>query len=108
MASMAGSPSLEGSAIEDGGRSVIQSLRLAGVIMDRSTPFFRRLLQEIREKIAAGEWPPGHKIPSTADLADQFGYSRGTVRAAVDRLKERGELEGQPGVGGFVPERRPN
>ncbi len=64
----------------------------------------------ILSKVDSGEYPPGSKIPTEAELQSMFGVSRITVRSALERLKERGVLVSRPGKGTFVrfdlPERR--
>ncbi|MER5395849.1 winged helix-turn-helix domain-containing protein [Streptomyces sp. NPDC002599] len=57
----------------------------------------RRLLpQEIadvlRERIRTGELKAGDRLPTQAELADEFGVERGTVRLALRELQEGGLL----------------
>ncbi|TYB40528.1 GntR family transcriptional regulator [Micromonospora sp. AP08] len=60
-------------------------------------PHYRRIIADIRGRIASGEWPPGHKLPSTKALADLYEVgSQSTV------LIETGELYGHQGLGVFV------
>lgn len=66
------------------------------------TPLYRRVMAEIRDKIRTGEWPPGHRLPSTRDLAVQYDVAPGTIREAVNRLIELGELRGHQGLAVFV------
>jgi DNA-binding LacI/PurR family transcriptional regulator len=54
-------------------------------------PLYRRVAGELRERIRAGEWPPGKALPSLRRLAADFGVSDYTVRMALDELK-RGEI----------------
>jgi DNA-binding GntR family transcriptional regulator len=75
-----------------------------------SEPFYRQIMTDIRARITAGEWPPGTKLPSTADLVDFYKLRLGsdtltasTVRHAVSLLIEVGELRGQQGLGVYVP-----
>lgn len=74
-------------------------------------PYYRRILADIRGRIASGEWPPGTQLPSTRQLVDRYrqslpaaGLATATVRRAIDLMLEAGELEGQQGVGVFVAE----
>ncbi|MEU1585834.1 GntR family transcriptional regulator [Micromonospora sp. NPDC005710] len=54
-------------------------------------------MADIRRRIAAGEWPPGHKLPSTKDMAELYNVgSQSTVRQAITILIETGELYGPP------------
>lgn len=70
-----------------------------------AVPYFRRIMDDIRAQISDGRLRPGDRLPSTRDLAKQYNVSPGTVRAAVDRLLDSGELNGHQGVGVFVSER---
>lgn len=66
---------------------------------------YRAIMEDMLAKIASGEWPPGYRLPKHRELALTYGVSVGTVRAATDRLKDRGVLEGHQGVALFVAER---
>ncbi|SIR93717.1 GntR family transcriptional regulator [Micromonospora avicenniae] len=69
-------------------------------------PHYRRIIADIRGRIASGEWPPGHKLPSTKALAEMYEVgSATTVRQAITILIETGELYGHQGLGVFVAER---
>lgn len=55
---------------------------------------YRQVLRDMRRRLATGDWPPGHRIPSRGDLAQQYGVSPGVIRLATDVLRRRGELVG--------------
>lgn len=61
------------------------------------------LIAHMRAKIASGEWPPGHKLPSRPQLMQEHGVSLTVVRDAQNELRLLGELESVPAVGYFVP-----
>lgn len=72
-------------------------------------PYFRRIMADIRARIASGEWPPGHRLPTTVALRDHYREAFGsptltnsTVRQGVTLLIEAGELRGQQGQGVYV------
>lgn len=46
----------------------------------------------LRERIRAGELKAGDRLPTQAELADEFGVERGTVRQAMKRLQSEGLL----------------
>ncbi|MCR2806441.1 FadR/GntR family transcriptional regulator [Paenibacillus soyae] len=56
----------------------------------------------IVDKISAGDWEPGEKLPSVVDLSAQFGVGRSTVREALSALKATGWLDIRHGGGTFV------
>ncbi|MEU0549540.1 winged helix-turn-helix domain-containing protein [Micromonospora sp. NPDC005979] len=71
----------------------------------RFEPHYRRIIADIRRRIAGGEWPPGHKLPSTKELAELYNVgSQSTVRQSITILIETGELYGHQGLGVFVAE----
>lgn len=55
---------------------------------------YQRLAARLRQLIKTGEWPPGHRIPSHAQLQQQYGVGRGVVEHAVAQLRREGLLEG--------------
>jgi GntR family transcriptional regulator len=56
----------------------------------------RRIAADVRRRIASGEWPPGHQIPSRTSLAAEYGVHEQTVRLAVRLLRAEGAVEGEP------------
>ncbi|EFL33104.1 GntR family transcriptional regulator [Streptomyces viridochromogenes DSM 40736] len=56
----------------------------------RLTP--QEIADRLRERIRAGELRPGDRLPTQAELAEEFGVERGTVRQAVRALQEDGLL----------------
>lgn len=69
---------------------------------------FQQLAGDLRRGILAGDWSPGSKLPTEAQLARQTGMSLTTVRRAFDELVQQGLVERRQGAGSFVqaPERR--
>jgi DNA-binding GntR family transcriptional regulator len=61
-----------------------------------------QLADALRARIAAGEFPPGRKVPSQTQLEEESGLSRNTVKKALDVLKSEGLLITAPGRGLFV------
>jgi GntR family transcriptional regulator len=53
-------------------------------------------------QINSGELTPGDPIPTHAELRERFGYSITPVREALNELKLRGYVVGQPGVAVYV------
>jgi GntR family transcriptional regulator len=62
----------------------------------------QRIASEIRSRIISGKYPEGSQIPSTPNLAKEFGVSKTPVRDAVKELQAEGTLEGRPGKGVYV------
>ncbi|MCG5237991.1 FadR/GntR family transcriptional regulator [Xanthobacter oligotrophicus] len=56
----------------------------------------------LRQMILSGEFPPGAKLPSEAQLTQAHGVSRTVVREAVAALRSDGLVEARQGAGVFV------
>lgn len=54
--------------------------------------------------ISNGTFPPGSLLPSENQLAERFNVSRPTIRSAFARLRERGYVKRQRGIGTYVAE----
>jgi DNA-binding FadR family transcriptional regulator len=67
-----------------------------------TTTLAQRVVAGLKDKIFAGELPPGHKLPSEAELIGEFGVSRTVIREAVTRLRAEGLVETFQGRGSFV------
>ncbi|MFI6094039.1 GntR family transcriptional regulator [Lentzea sp. NPDC051213] len=63
-------------------------------------------LREILRRLAEQDLVPGSPIPSERDLAERYGVSRITVRAAVGQLVAEGLLTRAKGRGTFTARRR--
>ncbi|MFG2513089.1 winged helix-turn-helix domain-containing protein [Streptomyces sp. NPDC048584] len=52
----------------------------------------QEIADTLRERIRAGELKAGDRLPTQAELAEEFGVERGTVRQALHALREDGLL----------------
>ena len=59
----------------------------------------------LRDGIRSGDYEPGERLPTETQLAQRFGVSRPTVRAALRELGTVSLVTTQHGVGTFVTER---
>jgi DNA-binding GntR family transcriptional regulator len=66
-----------------------------------------QIAEKIRDKIRSGEWRPGQELPTTRELVAEFGVSKGTVEAAVDRLIATGWIRGHQGLRRYVADHPP-
>lgn len=68
---------------------------------DRRPPS-RRIADELRRAIEAGELAAGSKLPSERQLAAQYGTARNTAREALRILTDAGLVSLQHGSGSYV------
>ena len=69
------------------------------LVLDRTSPLRHQLERELREAIRAGRLRAGSKLPSSRDLADELGLSRGVVVEAYSQLIAEGYLLARRGHG---------
>ncbi|RIV38841.1 FadR family transcriptional regulator [Micromonospora radicis] len=62
----------------------------------------RETIMQLRQRILAGEWPVGSRIPTEPQLVEALGVGRNTVREAVRALAHAGVLECRQGSGTYV------
>lgn len=68
----------------------------------RRTPLADQAAEILLDRIRAGEWTLGQKLPGETTLAPQLGVGRSTVREAIRQLAGRGVLTTRQGSGVFV------
>src|SRR5215211_625937 len=56
----------------------------------------------LRAWLATGSHRQGDRLPPELELAAMLGVSRGTLRTALDRLEESGEITRRQGSGTYV------
>lgn len=71
----------------------------------RSVGLGDALAGRLATAIAAGEYPPGARLPTEKQLVEQYSVSRTVVREAIARLKTDGFVETRQGSGAFVAAR---
>jgi GntR family transcriptional regulator len=67
-------------------------------------PLYYQLVEELRDRIRAGDLRPGEQLPGERELSEQFGISRMTVRQALQYLIREEALVARQGLGTFVAE----
>ncbi|BEI42809.1 MULTISPECIES: GntR family transcriptional regulator [unclassified Polynucleobacter] len=70
------------------------------------SPLYQQIKDLLLQSLQAGEWQPGHPIPSEMDLAERYKVSQGTVRKAIDALAAENVVVRHQGKGTFVASHR--
>lgn len=73
--------------------------RAGSVIVPTTEPRYERVMNDLRRRIADGEFEPDGKLPSTRELVEQYGWSTQTIRQAITLMTALGELRSEQGVG---------
>lgn len=72
--------------------------------LDSDRPIYSQLIEQIILKICSGVYPPGSKMPSVRDLAQEAEVNPNTMQRALSKLEEEGLLYSNRTVGRFVTE----
>jgi GntR family transcriptional regulator len=69
---------------------------------DSEIPASTQLFNQIRFAIASRQFPPGHRLPSTRQLAMQTGLHRNTISKVYRQLEDTGLVDSLAGSGIYV------
>jgi DNA-binding transcriptional regulator YhcF (GntR family) len=68
-------------------------------------PMYLQIMEQIRHRIAVGDWQPGQEIPSIRSLAVTTRVSVITVKRAYLELERAGLIVTRQGKGSFVADK---
>lgn len=68
----------------------------------REKPAYQRLYADLRSELEEGRFADGARMPTEAELSEQYGMSRQTVRRAFQDLVAEGLVYRVPGKGTFA------
>ncbi len=69
--------------------------------MPKQAPYLR-VADDLRARLAAGDWAVGERLPGRGELGEHYGVSPSVVQRAQERLIIEGLLEGRSGSGTYV------
>lgn len=69
-----------------------------------SRPMYLQIMEQIKLKIMAGDWPPGFALPSIREMAAATKVSVITIKRAYRELESEGVVITRQGRGSFVAE----
>ena len=77
---------------------------LSGFVISQADgrPMYRQVMEQIKQRVAVADWPPGQKIPSIRELAVALGISVITIKRAYLELEREGVIATMQGKGSFV------
>ncbi len=65
-------------------------------------PMYLQILEQVKQRVAVGEWAPGDEIPSIRQLAIALRVSVITIKRAYLELEREGVILTQQGKGSIV------
>ena len=65
-------------------------------------PVYVQIADDLRDRIRAGEYTPGDRLPSVQDLSERYRVARETIRQAIDVLRGEKLVAAQSTRGVFV------
>ena len=65
-------------------------------------PMYQQIMEQIKQRIAVGDWPPNTPLPSIRELATGTRVSIITVKRAYLELEREGVIVTQQGKGSWV------
>jgi 8-oxo-dGTP pyrophosphatase MutT (NUDIX family) len=73
----------------------------------RKGPKYRQIADDLRARIAAGEFSAGDQLPTKAALQERYGVALNTADRAIDELRRAGIAETIHGSGTYLREPAP-
>ena len=67
-------------------------------------PMYLQIMEQVRRRVAVGDWKPGQEIPSIRALAASTRVSVITIKRAYLELEREGVIVTRQGRGSFVAE----
>ena len=83
----------------------------SGIIISQTDgrPMYLQIMEQVKQRVAVGEWMPGEEIPSIRELAGELRVSVITIKRAYLELEREGVILTQQGKGSIVaPNPGPN
>ncbi len=76
----------------------------SGLILAKADPrpIYLQIIEQVRQRIAIGDWPPGHALPSIRELSAELRISVITVKRAYLELEREGVIATRQGKGSVV------
>lgn len=61
-------------------------------------PIYRQLIEQLRRRVAAGQWLPGQELPSVRELAAELAVHPMTISKAYGLMEMEGLLQRRRGL----------
>src|SRR4026209_1946813 len=81
---------------------------LKSTTIARRNRVYHNIFEELQQRIRQGDWLPGDRMPSIAQLAKELQVGAGTIREALRSLQSIGLIKIEHGSGVYIPGARPS
>lgn len=71
-------------------------------LYNANLPIYLQIMEQVKHRMASGQWAAGEKIPSVRELALEFGVNPNTVQRALSELERENLLYSERTSGRFV------
>ncbi len=78
------------------------------MLANRGNRVYHNILDELQQRILQGDWLPGERMPSIAQLAKELHVGAGSMREALRSLQSIGLVKIEHGSGVYVMSTRPS
>ena len=78
----------------------------SGLVLAKADPrpIYLQIIEQVRQRIALGDWPAGFGLPSIRELSAELRVSVITVKRAYFELEREGVIVTRQGIGSVVAE----
>ena len=76
----------------------------SGIVISQSDsrPMYLQIMEQVKQRVAVGDWAPGNEIPSIRQLAIDLRVSVITIKRAYLELEREGVIVTQHGKGSII------
>ncbi|MBB5202718.1 GntR family transcriptional regulator [Inhella inkyongensis] len=74
------------------------------ILTGSTEPIYRQLIEQLRRRVAAGQWKAGQELPSVRELAAALAVNPMTVSKAYSLLEAEGLLQRRRGLAMVIAE----
>lgn len=85
-------------------QSYFKEVAVGNFEFDPNRPIYLQIIEEIKKRAVRGLYPPGEKLPSVREMAQQMGVNPNTMARAYSELERDGFVFTKRGQGSFVTE----
>lgn len=70
--------------------------------LSQGAPVYIQILQDIRQRIVSGYWPPGMRIPPVRELSLELGVNPNTAQRSLSELEREGLVFAERTSGRYI------